>query len=299
MIQLDEQARTHLDGYLNQVKIHLRGCKSVDAGEVVNDVQEHIERELQEIPEPISYNDVDAVLTKLGSPTQWVPAEGLTWWQQFVSRMRSGPEDWRLAYLSFGLLVLGFILQPLQEPQQIAWGLLLALPILLLIGPPLTTTILLASFCTSRACISATVARNEELGAQKWFIYPSLILVYIPLFLALLLVPIPLLFGSADALEHSHIDAFPWNMKGELAYWSIAFMFIIALTGLWWFLLGCVHKIWPKLFNVVFRPFAENIKPAAINLLMGIAVAIFMICSALGVLMIIFPGWYDYLKKFE
>ena len=153
-----EDARKHLDKYLQQIRIYLQGCQSVDADEVERDVMEHIEEALEGAEEPVSFNALDAVLKRLGHPSQWVPIEELPWWRRMTFRLRTGPEDWRLAYLSIGILVLGIL-----------FGRLFFLAIL-------------ASFCVSRAALSMVEDPNE-LGAQKWLIYPSLILVYISLLL--------------------------------------------------------------------------------------------------------------------
>jgi hypothetical protein len=52
------------------------------------------------------------VLKKLGKPQQWVPMEELPWWWRIIFRLRSGPEDWRLAYISLALLVAGLMTLP-------------------------------------------------------------------------------------------------------------------------------------------------------------------------------------------
>ena len=80
MVQLDVQARKHLDAYLAEVRGYLRGCQSVDPDEVDRDIREHIERELLETPEPVAAEEVRRVLKKLGNPAQWVREEELPWW---------------------------------------------------------------------------------------------------------------------------------------------------------------------------------------------------------------------------
>ena len=107
MITLSEGAKRSLESYLRQARAYLRGSKSVDADEVEQNVTEHIETELEGVPEPVSRDDLNVVLKKLGSPQQWVPAEEFPWWRLIILRLRSGPEDWRLAYMSLGFLVVG------------------------------------------------------------------------------------------------------------------------------------------------------------------------------------------------
>jgi len=112
MITLSKSAKKSLEDYLRQARAYLRGSKSVDAEEVEQNITEHIENELKGAAEPVSCDALDAVLKKLGSPQQWVPEEELPWWRKIILRLRSGSEDWRLAYLSLGLLVVGFLILP-------------------------------------------------------------------------------------------------------------------------------------------------------------------------------------------
>lgn len=250
MARLDTDAQKHLDEYLAQVRTHLRGCSSVDPDEVERDVRQHIECELQEAPEPVCFNDVDAVLKRLGSPAQWVPDEDLPWWRKLSERMRSGPEDWRLAYVSFGLLILG----------------------LLLGNHPSGGILLLASAILSRAAL-ASVGDDRELGAQKWLIYPSLILVYVLIGFLLLFGPTLGLVGVA-----AYIDASNRGGAGGLRYWVGVSLLIGAATGLWWFLLGSLHMRRPNLLNAVFRPFLEKVKRTTINRFRWFGAAVSVIC---------------------
>lgn len=99
MITLSESAERSLQDYLRQARLYLRGSRSVDADEVEKSITEHIENELEGAAEPVSRDVLDAVLKKLGRPQQWVPMEELPWWWKIIFRLRSGPEDWRLAYI--------------------------------------------------------------------------------------------------------------------------------------------------------------------------------------------------------
>lgn len=168
MVTLSEGAKKSLDDYLRQARTYLRGSRSVDADEIEQNITEHIENELEGEAEPVSYDVLDAILKKLGSPQQWVPMEELPWWWKIIYRLRSGPEDWRLTYISFGLLVVGFLTLPYAQ---------------------ICTVFVLASFIVARAVLSVT-ADGKELKAQRWLIYPSLILVYIPLLLFLMCWPL-------------------------------------------------------------------------------------------------------------
>lgn len=272
MIQLDALAQEHLDGYLSQVRAYLRGCRSVDPAEVDRDVREHIERELQKVPGPVSFREVDVVLSKLGSPTQWVPEEALSWWRKLVVRLRKGPSDWRLAYAAFGTLVLAFVL------------------LVTIVLAPVSLVLIPAAFCLSRAALSLVDDPNE-LGAKKWLLYPTLIIVYTALFLALVLGPAACL-GTLLAIDRvEHFNILPWSGFGDLGYWLIASIFLAAVTGLWGFVLACVHRRRPQFFSAIFHPFAGGLQHTRMSWLMTTGASLFIIFVIAGVLMIKYPGW--------
>ena len=54
MVELSENARKGLDDYLRQVRSYLRWSRSLDRNEVEQNIAEHIERELEGAPEPVS-----------------------------------------------------------------------------------------------------------------------------------------------------------------------------------------------------------------------------------------------------
>jgi len=230
MITLSENAERSLQDYLRQARTYLRGSKSIDANEVEQNITEYIENELEGVAEPVSRDVLDAVLKKLGRPQQWVPMEELPWWWRIIFRLRSGPEDWRLAYISFGLMILGFLLIP---------SFIILIP---------------ASFIVSRAALS--VAENHKIPKpQKWLIYPSLIIVYVFVLSVLLSWPLGILFPLAEELEHS-IRTRYIHFADDLDYWIMATSFIIAGLGLWWIILGSLLLKWWGMLQVLFKPFA-------------------------------------------
>ncbi|MBL7154251.1 MAG: hypothetical protein ISS79_11085, partial [Phycisphaerae bacterium] len=220
MVELTGNAQKSLDHYLHQARAYLKGAKSVDAAEVEQNITEHIENELTGAAEPVSAEDLETVLEKLGSPQQWVPEEELPWWRKMMLRVQTGPEDWRLAYISFGLFVLGVLLLP-------AGVVLIA-----------------AGFIAARAALSV-VGDATLLKAQKWLLYPSLITVYLGLlgaFLALpLLVLVPLAYEWEDTLrdEFGISDDIP-------GYWLAACTVFAASLGLWWIIQAVVLLVRPN-----------------------------------------------------
>ncbi len=107
MMELTADAQRMLDDYLRRADTHLRGASVSDAEEVARELREHVERELANAPRPVTAREMEAVLERLGNPADLVPEEELSWWQRAARRWQTGPEDWRLAYLSIALLVLG------------------------------------------------------------------------------------------------------------------------------------------------------------------------------------------------
>ena len=233
MIALSESARKSMDDYLRQARAYLRGSKSVDAGEVEQNIAEHIENALEGASEPVSRGELEAVLDKLGDPQQWVGDYELPWWRQMVLRLRSGPEDWRLAYISFGLFVAALAIAP---------------------TTPVFVVLVLASFLAARAALSEA-GDPRELRAQKWLLYPSLIVVYGFILLVLLtwpLVLIPLAEEYEDSLS---------RFSGDPGYWVMALSAIIAVLGVWWCILAAVLMKPRKVVRLLFGPFADAFNP--------------------------------------
>lgn len=236
MITLSESAKKSLEDYLRHARSYLRGSKSVDTDDVEQNITEYIESELEGASEPVSRDVLDSILKKLGSPQQWVPEEELPWWWKIIFRLRSGPEDWRLAYISLVLLVAGILLLPY---------------------PLVGIVLILASFLTSRAAI-AEAGDPKELKAQRWLLYPALIIVYV--FVLLTLLTWPLLFVPlADEYEHTLIKSID-RFENESDYWPVAVSVIVVALGLWLSILGALVLKPRKLLQVIFWPFAEKIR---------------------------------------
>ncbi len=232
MVELSENARKGLDGYLRQVRSYLGWSKSLDRDEIEQNITEHIERELEGAPEPVSSSALEGVLARLGSPRQWVPPEALSWWGKLIVKLPADSQDWRLAYVSFGLLLFGFIF--------LSFG-----PIWLVLFP--------AAFITARAALAAA-GSPEELGAKRWLLYPSLLLVCLPLASALL-GGVGLIAGIIGA----ELSELHW-IRRESNMGVVAFVITSAtlITSLWWMVMGLVFCKWPGCVRHVFRPFADG-----------------------------------------
>lgn len=188
MIEFTPDAQIRLANYLQQVRAALSGSPDVNADEIEADIQEHVENELHDAPRPVGWTALDAVLTRLGPPSQWgegtessllkrtgfLLRERIRGARASVGgRIRSareavwrGPEDWRLAYLAFGIFAAGVLVFPF-------------FPLFLLV-----------SYVLARAGAAAARDKGIELGARKWLLYPPLVLVSTTLLVSVVAMPV-------------------------------------------------------------------------------------------------------------
>lgn len=254
MTAFTPDAQLYLDRYLRQVKAALRGNPSVDAQEVERDVRGHIDAELHGA-EPVTLSALQQVLARLGSPSQWTDFDEQPLWRRVMVRLQSGPEDWRLAYLTFALFLCGPGLGPFLGP----------------LGP----MCFIASFPFARATLSLMEEREEPIGARKWLVYPTLILWYATLALLLLIWPAPAVGGGLTQLRELHdprIDAVL-----APAWFTVVAGATLAL-GAWWMLLGVLLPRVLRVLRVVFWPFAESVERRHGFVLAGLGVVV----AALG-----------------
>jgi hypothetical protein len=226
MIEYTDDAAQARDSYLREVRICTGVAPSVDADEVVSDIRAHLDIELAGCDQPVKASDVKAVLERLGSPRQWVDREELPWWRRAALDLCTGPDDWRLAYLSIALFVLG-------------WGML---------GP----IGIVGSFCVSRAALST--AGKTDLGVRKWLIYPSLVFVYVTLLPLVLFWPVYPAGGVGDALLSGSYDS-GRQLVGAVAGTISA---VLIALSVWWAILRTVVRRNPGLIRVALRPFADR-----------------------------------------
>jgi hypothetical protein len=266
MMNLSPEAQQRLDQFLRQVHHALSGCHSVSAAEVERDVREHIESELSVAGAPVSLQKLNDVLQRLGSPDQWAPPDELPWWRRLVNSLRTGPEDWRLAYLSFGLLALTALV------PHLFWCLI-----------PL-------SYLVSRAALAAARPGAEAVEAQRWFIYPSLFIVDVVL-LALVLFTPPFLAGTVtfQLLDYHYtgVNHGPPDFSG-LSGKQVQFILFVmaAAAGAWWSFVGIFLTIWPSIVAALLRPFGDRFerKHAKPLIYLGLGmVALVLVMTTLGI----------------
>jgi len=165
-ISLTPDAESRLDQYLLRVRRSVRGTSMEPEG-IDRDIRAHVEQALEGTSQPVTRPDLDRVLDRLGEPHQWVPDEEMPFLRRMGMVLTGGPEDWRLAYLSFGLTLLGVIAFPIG-------GLLL----------------ILAAFVLSRAAVDYAETRGIDLTARRWLLYPALVFILLPIAFVVLSAPV-------------------------------------------------------------------------------------------------------------
>jgi len=234
MTELTHEAQDALKTYLERVRLSLRGT-SVDADEVVRDVQEHIDVALDGRSEPISAVDLSDVLERLGSPDQWVPDEEVPFWRRAMQRIHHGPEDWRLSYLCFGFTVLGLAFAPFG-------GVVLWIPAYLL----------------GRAAHEYAAARGESLGPRRWL--TDLPLVAVALSLLVCLLAGPLWIPVAIAVEENYIGELVGRDLTEFQEMAKTVSLFAATIGLWWMILAPLAALGQRTVRWLLLPVADGFR---------------------------------------
>jgi hypothetical protein len=270
MVELTDAARRCLDEYLAEVRASLRHCPSVDVADIERDVVEHIEHALAgRLPE-VGAPELRDVLGRLGSPSQWVPQEDLNRVQRALLALRSGPEDLRLGYIAFALF----------------GGTLLAAACLnLVLGPggtlPFLSLGLIASFLFARASLSVAPDTSR---AERWLIYPSLLITYVPLTALMAIWPL----AVAVLMELVLTD--PGGSRKILAWTrssptgTVTAFTLVTLGSLWWALLCFVAWRWPEVVRDSFAPFTDGFRRRRTFLLLsGVCLSVFLASMAISV----------------
>jgi hypothetical protein len=233
-LTMTADAQELYDRYLKTVRWSVRGV--ADADEIERDVREHVVIALQQAEQPIPSSTLRDVLSRLGDPWQWVPAEELPWWRRILMRFSVSSEDWRLAYLCFGLTLLGFILLPIG------------------IG----AFILVAAFCLARATHELAADRDGTMGARRWLVYPVLGFFSALLVTGLLMGPGAAIvgWGLGDGGFRQTLDfaRFPYHhMFLELSVASVA-------MGTWWIVLSLLAMLLIRPLRWMVKPFADGLR---------------------------------------
>lgn len=234
MIDLTPDARRRFDEYLERMRVSLRGTRSIEAEEVEQNVIEHVEVALAGAPSPVGSERLGTVLEQLGPPERWLPDDERSFWRKAMDRVMTGPEDWRLAYASLGLLLLMAITLPIG-------GVLLLLP----------------AFLLSRAYVALMEERGETLGARKWLVLPPIALVMVFAGGLALLAPAGA-FGAMlgeVGLRELGFDYETRFERGKLFLGALSMS-----TGAWWIVLSGVFAMLIRPFRALFLPLTSGLK---------------------------------------
>lgn len=214
MQTLTPDAQQHLDQYLHVVRASLRGT-GLEAAEVEADVREHIATALEGEEAPVARPVLERVLQRLGPPAVWVPDEELPLWRRTVRRLVRGPEDWRLAYLCFGLFVLSIATAP--------------------IGGVVFD---IAAYFLARAAHAVAREQGVPLGARKWLIYPPLVFISSAIGLLIVAGPIPPLavWGIEEGAFLRLAGA--GSTLSSAGRWQVNGGFLAIAAGTWWLLVA-------------------------------------------------------------
>ena len=234
MIDFTPEARRRFDEYLTRMRISLRGTRSVAPDEVEQNVIEHVEFALDGAPSPVGAERLGSVLEQLGPPERWLPEDEKPFWRKAMDRVIAGPEDWRLAYASLGILFLMVITFPIG-------GVLLLLPAYLL----------------SRALVALMAERGEPLGARKWLVLPPIVFAMLIVCGTALIAPAAA-FGailSEGGLRELGFDYGSRYERGRI------FLGVLSMaTGAWWIVLSGVFAMLMRPFRVLFAPLTERLR---------------------------------------
>jgi hypothetical protein len=244
MIDLTPSARQRFDDYFRRLRHSLRRVSPAEADDVEQSVREHIDVALAGASGPVGGEQLAEVLDRLGAPDGWVPADErsaiqrLT--QQVLERLRSGPEEWRLAYVTFGLFVLSLILMP------IGIGVFL----------------MVVSFLASRAYVDFMETKDEAPGARRWLIYPP-IAVFLAIATAFFIVgpagpAVAWGVGDEGFLQLLH------ESRLEAPYVDAQFVAgaAIATFGAWWILASLIGMVFLPVIRFIFKPLLARVRRA-------------------------------------
>ncbi|HET7433806.1 MAG TPA: hypothetical protein VFN10_03735 [Thermoanaerobaculia bacterium] len=244
MIEMTPAARERLDNYLQRMRSELRGARSVLADDVEQSVREHIEIELELAEGPVGATEVIGVLDRLGPPERWLADEERPAWRQWMDRISTAPDDWRLAYLAFGLFLASLLLFQL-------------------IGPML----IIPAMVASRAYVQLARDRNEPLGARAWLVYPSIALV-LAFAVGMLLIGPPL--GAIAFVMQNGFDRMfdvPQNTIGQLRF-TIGMGGVV--FGSWWIIAAGFCAAFLRPIRFIFAPLLDAVHRKHFAVLAGI-----------------------------
>jgi hypothetical protein len=234
MIDLTPDAKRRFDEYLQRMRVSLRGSRSIEADEVEQNVIEHVELALAGAPLPVGPERLDTVLEQLGPPERWLPEDERPFWRKAMDKVLTGPEDWRLAWASLGLLLLAVITLPIG-------GVLLLIP----------------AFVLSRAYVALLEERGEPMGARRWLVLPPIVLLLLAL-CGLALIGPSGAFGAILSEVGLRDLGFEYENRWERGRLFLGAMSVA--TGVWWIVLSGVFAMLMRPFRALFLPVTAGLR---------------------------------------
>jgi hypothetical protein len=241
MMDLTPDAKRRFDDYLQRIHSALRGTPAIETGEVEQNVREHVEIALAGAPAPVGAEHLAAVLEQLGPPERWLPDDERPMWRRVADRVLHGPEDWRLAYLTFALFAV------------------------MLLFPVGAILLLIPSFLLARAHVEMVKSRGEELGARRWLVLPPIACLLVIVAAAALVVPVGVSAGLAGQRDTLDFLGFSPVDRNDRLRMHIG----LAATGAgigWIFLSAIFAGLLPQI-QTLFAPFLASLRRThALNL---------------------------------
>ena len=238
MMDLTPSAQQRFDEYFRRLRQSMRGASPAEAEDVEQSVREHIDVALAGTATPIGHEQLSEVLERLGAPDRWMGVREPSFVQRVMDRLRSGPEDWRLAYAAFGLFLLALILLP------VGIGVLL----------------MVASYLVSRAYVDFMETKDEVPGGRRWLVYPPIAFF---LFVAIAFFVV----GPAGPIvgwglgEHGFLDILG-EANVQAPYPPVRFAAGASATvlGAWWILASLIGMVFHPVSRFIFKPLLARVR---------------------------------------
>lgn len=263
MIDLTPEARQRFEDYLRRMRGVLRGSRSVEPEEVEQNVIEHVELALAGVAAPVGAETLGDVLQRLGPPERWLPEEERPAWWRVAGRLYNGPEDWRLAYLTFGLTVLSVLLLP---------------------AAGIGIVFLMAAFLVARASVELS---GDVLGARRWLVLPPIVVCFAILTIAALFTPIALTSIYLLA-EGGLYDVFGISFEHFVVQKQVRVgAGVVAMAAAaWWTILSMLLILLTPPLRALFQPVTAGLKRRHALVLMLMAA----VAAGLGSLLLFIRG---------
>ena len=243
MIDLTRDAQSKLEEYIARMRRALRGTDLVERSEVEQNVRDHVDAAFAGATSPVGPMQLGDVLARLGPPEQWIAEEDKPLWKRVLDRLLHGPEDWRLAYLCFGVTILALLTVPL------GIGVFLFIPAYLL----------------GRAHLALIAERGESLGARRWLVLPVVAL------MALFVVGITVI-GPIGGFSAWGYEERGFTDQMNIGFAEVPRVIAIA-AGSWLIFLSAFVAIAIRPVRSVLYPFAERLQRRHTLLLTGLGAA--------------------------